>query len=196
MSVEKITSKILEDAKAQADAITLDANLRAEGIVSDAKESAESLMESYKTRGEEEKLKLIDRKKSVAEIDGRKITLGVKQELIDKAFKAAAEKIASMESDKYIDFLVEKIKASGVKEGEIVMNPNQREEIGTKFVDRLNQAFATDAETKGFTLSEETVDAIGGFMVKNGQIYMNGTLENLIEEEYGEIVSSVVEKLF
>ncbi len=196
MSVEKITSKILEDAKAQADAITLDANLRAEGIVNDAKESAESLMESYKTRGEEEKLKLIDRKKSVAEIDGRKITLGVKQELIDKAFNAAAEKIASMESDKYIDFLVEKIKASGVKEGEIVMNPNQREEIGTKFVDRLNQAFATDAETKGFTLSEETVDAIGGFMVKNGQIYMNGTLENLIEEEYGEIVSSVVEKLF
>ncbi|MFR5262528.1 MAG: V-type ATP synthase subunit E [Christensenellales bacterium] len=196
MSVEKITSKILEDAKAQADAITLDANLRAEGIVNDAKESAESLMESYKTRGEEEKLKLIDRKKSVAEIDGRKITLGVKQEFIDKAFKAAAEKIASMESDKYVDFLVEKIKASGVKEGEIVMNPNQREEIGTKFVDRLNQAFATDAETKGFTLSEETVDAIGGFMVKNGQIYMNGTLENLIEEEYGEIVSSVVEKLF
>ena len=196
MSVEKITSKILEDAKAQADAITLDANLRAEGIVNDAKESAESLMESYKTRGEEEKLKLIDRKKSVAEIDGRKITLGVKQELIDKAFNAAAEKIASMESDKYIDFLVEKIKASGVKEGEIVMNPNQREEIGTKVVDRLNQAFATDAETKGFTLSEETVDAIGGFMVKNGQIYMNGTLENLIEEEYGEIVSSVVEKLF
>lgn len=196
MSVEKITSKILEDAKAQADAITLDANLRAEGIVNDAKESAESLMESYKTRGEEEKLKLIDRKKSVAEIDGRKITLGVKQELIDKAFNAAAEKIASMESDKYVDFLVEKIKASGVKEGEIVMNPNQREEIGTKFVDRLNQAFATDAETKGFTLSEETVDAIGGFMVKNGQIYMNGTLENLIEEEYGEIVSSVVEKLF
>ena len=194
MSVEKITSKILEDAKAQADAITLDANLRAEGIVNDAKESAESLMESYKTRGEEEKLKLIDRKKSVAEIDGRKITLGVKQELIDKAFKAAAEKIASMESDKYIDFLVEKIKASGVKEGEIVMNPNQREEIGTKFVDRLN--LASDAEFKGFTLSDETVDAVGGFMVKKGQIYMNGTLENLIEEEYGNIVSSVVEKLF
>ena len=33
-------------------------------------------------------------------------------------------------------------------------------------------------------------------MVKDGQIYMNGTLENLIEEEYGNIVSSVVEKLF
>ncbi|MDD7513218.1 MAG: V-type ATP synthase subunit E family protein [Clostridiales bacterium] len=196
MSVEKITSKILEDAKAQADAITLDANLRAEGIVNEAKENAESLFESYKTRGEEEKLKLIDRKKSVAEIDGRKITLGVKQEIIDKAFKIAAEKIASMENDKYIDFLVEKIKASGIREGEIVMNPTQREEIGTKLVEKLNQNLAFDAEFKGFTLSDETVDAVGGFMVKKGQIYMNGTLENLIEEEYGNIVSSVVEKLF
>lgn len=196
MSVEKITSKILEDAKAQADAITLDANLRAEGIVNEAKENAESLFESYKTRGEEEKLKLIDRKKSVAEIDGRKITLGVKQEIIDKAFKIAAEKIASMENDKYIDFLFEKIKASGIREGEIVMNPTQREEIGTKLVEKLNQNLASDAEFKGFTLSDETVDAVGGFMVKKGQIYMNGTLENLIEEEYGNIVSSVVEKLF
>lgn len=196
MSVEKITSKILEDAKAQADAITLGANLRAEGIVNEAKENAESLIESYKTRGEEEKLKLIDRKKSVAEIDGRKITLGVKQEIIDKAFKLAAEKISSMEDDKYIEFLVEKIQASGVRSGEIVMNSNQREKIGTKLVDKLNQTFTTDAGNKGFTLSEETVDAVGGFMVKDGQIYMNGTLENLIEEEYGNIVSSVVEKLF
>ena len=76
------------------------------------------------------------------------------------------------------------------------MNPNQREKIGTKLVDKLNQTFTTDAGNKGFTLSEETVDAVGGFMVKDGQIYMNGTLENLIEEEYGNIVSSVVEKLF
>ena len=196
MSVEKITSKILEDAKAQADAITLDANLRAEGIVDEAKENAESLIESYKTRGEEEKLKLIERKKSVAEIDGRKITLGVKQGIIDKAFQMAAEKIASMENDKYIDFLFEKIKASGIREGEIVMNPTQREEIGANLVDKLNQNLLADAELKGFTLSDETVDAVGGFMVKKGQIYMNGTLENLIEEEYGNIVSSVVEKLF
>ena len=196
MSVEKITSKILEDAKAQADAITLDANLRAEGIVNEAKENAESLIESYKTRGEEEKLKLIDRKKSVAEIDGRKITLGVKQEIIDKAFKIAAEKIASMENDKYIDFLVEKIKASGIKAAGPPASPTQREEIGTKLVEKLNQNLASDAEFKGFTLSDETVDAVGGFMVKKGQIYMNGTLENLIEEEYGNIVSSVVEKLF
>lgn len=196
MSVEKITSKILDDAKAQADAITLDANLRAEGIVNEAKGNAESLIESYKTRGEEEKIKLIERKKSVAEIDGRKITLALKQEIIDKAFKVAAEKISSMEDDKYVEFLVEKIKASGVKSGEIVMNPNQREKIGAKLVDRLNKTIAADAGNKGFTLSEETIDAVGGFMVKDGQIYMNGTLENLIEEEYGKIVSSVVEKLF
>ena len=196
MSVEKITSKILEDAKAQADAITLDANLRAEGIVNEAKGNAESLIESYKSRGEEEKLKLIERKKSVAEIDGRKITLGLKQQIIDKAFKVAAEKISSMEDDKYIEFLIEKIKSSGVKSGEIVMNPNQREKIGAKLVDRLNQTFGTDVGNKGFTLSEETINAVGGFMVKDGQIYMNGTLENLIEEEYGKIVSSVVEKLF
>ena len=196
MSVEKITSKILDDAKAQADAITLDANLRAEGIVNEAKGNAESLIESYKSRGEEEKLKLIERKKSVAEIDGRKITLGLKQQIIDKAFKVAAEKISSMEDDKYIEFLIEKIKSSGVKSGEIVMNPNQREKIGAKLVDRLNQTFGTDVGNKGFTLSEETINAVGGFMVKDGQIYMNGTLENLIEEEYGKIVSSVVEKLF
>ncbi len=195
MSVEKITSKILEDARAQADAITGDAKLRADGIIKDAQEKAEKLLEDYKARGEEEKGKLIDRKKSVADIDGRKLTLEVKQRIIDKTFALASEKIASMDEDKYIDFLVGKIEKSGIKDGDVVMNSQQREKIGPKLVDELNKRIS-GAEDRGFTLSEETRKMVGGFMIKQGQVYMNGTLENLLEEEQGEIISSVVEKLF
>ena len=195
MSVEKITSKILEDARAQADAITGDAKLRADGIIKDAQEKAEKLLEDYKARGEEEKGKLIDRKKSVADIDGRKLTLEVKQRIIDKTFALASEKIASMDEDKYIDFLVGKIEKSGIKDGDVVMNSQQREKIGPKLVDELNKRIS-GAEDGGFTLSEETRKMVGGFMIKQGQVYMNGTLENLLEEEQGEIISSVVEKLF
>lgn len=195
MSVEKITSKILDDAKAQADAITGDARLRADGIIKDAREKAAKLLEDYKARGEEEKGKLIDRKKSVAEIDGRKLTLEVKQKIINKTFALASEKIASMDENKYIDFLVRNIEKSGIKDGEIVMNKEQSGKIGPRFVDELNRR-VSGAQEGGFVLSKETRNMVGGFMVKQGQVYMNGTLENLLEEEQGEMISSVVEKLF
>lgn len=195
MSVEKITSKILEDAKAQADAITGDAKLRADGIIRDAREKADKLIEDYRARGEEEKCKLIDRKKSVAEIDGRKLTLEVKQKIIRNTFTLASEKIAAMDKDKYIEFLIGKIQKSGIADGAIVMNKEQREKIGPELVDELNRRIS-GVKDGGFTLSDETRNMVGGFMVKRGQVYMNGTLENLMEEEQGEIMPSVVEKLF
>lgn len=197
MSVEKITSKILEDAKFQADSILTDAKLRADGIIKDAQDRAEGLLEEYKARGEEERNKLIERKKSVAEIDGRKLTLQVKQDMIGKAFELAADKIANMDKEKYIDFLCESINASGISGGEIVMNENQRNELGEELVEAVNERIKSETDGgNSFVLSEETRPIIGGFMIKKGDIYFNGSLENLLQEERDKIISSVVEKLF
>lgn len=197
MSVEKITSKILEDAKFQADSIMVDAKLRADSIIKDAQEKADSLLEDYKTRGEEERNKLIERKKSVAEIDGRKLTLQIKQDMIGKAFQLAADKIANMDREKYIEFLRHSIEDSGIFSGEILMNETQRKELGKELVDAANKGIKSEAgEETSFVLSEETRPMVGGFMIKKGDIYFNGSLENLLLEEKEKIISSVVEKLF
>ncbi|XVG95411.1 V-type ATP synthase subunit E [Eubacteriales bacterium KG127] len=197
MSVEKITSKILEDAKFQADSILTDAKLRADGIIKDAQDRAESLLKEYKTRGEEERDKLIERKKSVAEIDGRKLTLQIKQDVIGKAFDLAADKIANMEKDKYIVFLCDVIESSGISGGEIVMNETQRNQLGKELVKAVNERMKGElVGENSFVLSEETKSMIGGFMIKKGDIYFNGSLENLLQEEKDKIISSVAEKLF
>jgi hypothetical protein len=48
----------------------------------------------------------------------------------------------------------------------------------------------------GITLSGETRNIKGGFMLKNGSVYINGTVEALIDEARDELVTEVAQVLF
>ncbi len=239
MSIEKITSKIIGDAEQAASAVRADAAEKCDEIIRAAEAKAEEILADGQRRGAEEKEKLITRKKSVADIDGRKMILETKQKLISQCFDAAADRIVSLEKDRYIAFLtalvkktgekegekmiletkqklisqcfdaaadrivsLEKdryiafltalVKKTGEKEGELILNPNDRSRLGEELISALN------AEIEGcrITLSSETRSIRGGFLLKKGLIYMNGTVEMLIEEAREKLAGEVASQLF
>ena len=192
MSIEKITEVILADAEKTAKATLDKAEAESREIIAVAEKKAEKLIEETGVKGIDEKEKLISRKKAVAEIDGRKIILEAKQQLISECFEKATEKIISMEKADYLEFLAAIVKTTDLTEGELIFNKKEAAEIGPDLVKYLNE----DLPGSKISLSSETRNIRGGLVLKNGAIYMNGTIEALMEEAKETLTGEVAQVLF
>ena len=80
MSIEKITSRILGEAEAERDITLAEARARSEAVLAEAEKNAATLLADAERRGKIEKDKIITRRKSVADIDCRKVFKKKKQE--------------------------------------------------------------------------------------------------------------------
>ena len=192
MSIEKITSKIISDAEAEAAKITEASKAECDKVIEEAKAKAAVLISDAEENGIADKEKLIARRSSVADIDGRKLILHEKQKYIAECFDKTAEKLVSMEKKEYIEFLVSIVKNTGETEGELILSEKDSSEIGADLVAEVNKAI----EGGAFTLSKETRKIKGGFILRNGSVFMNGTFEALIEDAKEKLIGEVAGQLF
>lgn len=192
MSIEKITSKIIGDAEKEAKSVLDEAQASCDAILKKAREEADEILARAEKTGQTDREKLINRRKSVAEIDGRKILLEEKQKLISACFDKAVEEIASMKPEAYVDFLTSLLKSTNETEGELILNEKDRGAIGEKLVKAAEKALPGSR----LTLSGETRDIEGGFLLKKGSVYVNGTVEALMDEAREELVGEVAARLF
>lgn len=192
MSIEKITTAIIEEATAESEQILNSAAIKSSGVIDQLKKRIKIETEEAVAAAKEEREKIISRRKSVADIDAKKIVLQKKQELIDKSFDDAIESLLSMEEGKYIDFLANLGKSSGFKEGNLIFNEKERDAIGEKVVAKL-QADVTGGQ---FKLSQETRNLKGGYMLQKGQIYINNSVEAIVDEKRQELTGDVASIMF
>lgn len=192
MSVEKITSKIISDAEEHAKVTLDEAKVKCDAILAEASRQAEAVLEDAKQQGIEEKEKTIARKKAVADIDGRKMVLEAKQNLISACFEKAVDKLSSMEPKAYIEFLAGLVAKTGITEGELILNEKDKSAVGRDLTDYISK----NLKDSKITLSEETRNIRGGFLLKQGSVYMNGTIEALVEEAKEELIGEVAGVLF
>ena len=192
MSIEKITGKIIGEAEESREQMLAEARAKAEEIISAAEKQAAAHMASEKARGLADKEKLISRRKSVSDIDCRKVILQQKQDLIASCFAQATTAITQMPEAAYLDLLVALGKQTGLAAGKLIFNAKERQTIGAKVVDALN------AQTEGgkFVLAEETRTLQGGFLLQAGNVYMNNTIEALVEESRDALSAEIAEMLF
>ena len=132
------------------------------------------------------------RKASVAELEARKMRLGAKQEAISKCFDEALLRLAKLPEETYVDLLARTIESSGADGGELLLTAADRARIGEKLVRRVNEG----GKAGKLTLSEKTISATGGFVLKKGAVELNSTLEVMVEAVRGEVTPKVVETLF
>lgn len=192
MSIEKITSKIVSDAESTAQVTLDEAKAECDAILARADSEAEKVLKEAQERGQSEKEKLISRRKAVADIDGRKIILEEKQKLIAECFDEAIERISSMKKEEYVTFLVGLVKKTGETEGQLILNERDAASVGADLVNVLSKELADSK----ITLSKETKNIKGGFLLKKGSIYINGTVEALVEEAKEDLVGEVAAQLF
>ena len=122
MGIENITSKIIADAKGEADVMAKEVQASAESIKSEAEKKAARIVDDAKAKGAVDKEKQLTSRRAVAVIDGRNIVLGYKQKIISQCFEEAEDRVAGLSDKEYMDFLCGCVKASGNTEGEIFLN--------------------------------------------------------------------------
>lgn len=192
MSIEKITAKILDDAQSQADAVLQEAREKRDAILEAAKAEAAEILAEAERSGGQEREKRMERRKAVAEIDGRKIVLQEKQAKITACFEAAAQKIVDMEPQAYVDFLTALLRETGATEGELIFNERDRAAVGPA----VCEAAAKAVKDCRITVSEETRDIRGGFLLRQGAVYINETIEAMIDSAKEELTGEVAARLF
>ena len=192
MSIEKITSKIISEAQELRDKTLSEAAAQSDAVLAEARKKAEEMVEDSRKRGAEEKEKIISRRKSVADIDCRKVFLAKKQELIGQCFDRAVDDIIAMDKDRYTELLTALGTNSGMTGGQLIFNEKERADIGQKVVDALNSRI----EGGSFSLSEETRPLRGGYMLMCGQTFINNTIEALVEEARPELTAEVARMMF
>ena len=188
---EKIIAHIEADANAQAEAILAEAAAKCADIKAKYEEEASRLYsdrirEGVKTCQDQE-----DGALRISRMEARKSVLAVKQEMVEKSFDLAQEKIVSLPEDRYVAFLAGLAKnAAGTGEEEVILNERDHAAIGGKLIQAIN------AEGAHMTLADETRDIAGGLILRRGSIEANCSVELLVELCKGEMASKLADILF
>ena len=171
-----------------------------------------------------------DRIKAVREmivakdVEARKTALATKQELVERAYALALEKLCALPEKEYTEVLAKLlVQASSTGREEVVFSSQDRERIGKAAVARANEMLAAAAApdlpsasgkvgeilgkvvagvsaiaqgTAMLSLSEETRPMRGGFILKDQNVEVNCTFETLVRLQRAETAGAVAKKLF
>ena len=191
MSIEKIASKIENDAKAVAQENIDVAKKQAWEIVDDANKKAKAITDAGEKDGVDARDKQVVRRKAVASIDGRNVMLAKKQELIDECFREAIDKVVSGDSEKYLDFMVSAVKAQGLTKGTIALS-----EADQKLSADLAKKLAKEIPGSEFEISGEPANIRGGLICTAGTTSYNASIEAIAEDIRGDVSAEVAAVLF
>lgn len=196
--LDKMKEKIRTDALRRADEIIAAAEQEADEIRKNAEKEAQGFREKSEESGKIEAQKAYERTVSAAKMEAKKRLLAAKQEIMDDCFRRAREAVLAMPTSAYEDFLIEQI-VSAAEDGteQLILSNRDKEKLSLlRFVARVNSRMADSGEKAGIVLSEETVDASAGFLLKKGDVVINCTLDALLASKREEIEVELAAILF
>ena len=197
MSLEKILERIKQDAQNEVDRIKSRTSAAADEIVKKAQAEAEALkaqaLEDAKSEAEQRKDRLI----ATARLDLRKARLAEKQDAIDAAFREAVESLLNMEDAEYRKILRDMI-LPNVQTGdeELILSERDKTGLGEKLLEEVNHQLTESGKEGKLTLSQDTYDILGGFVLRRGDIELNSSFETLLKSSRDDLESEVSRILF
>ena len=193
--IEKITDKIIADARTDAQAVIDEARREAEEIGASAEARAEAIAKTYSARADELRADLESRTESASASERRNASLNARARLVDRVFNEARDRILAMDGEEYYAFLegllgrviADRATCDAANEAgtdeydefdryELSLNERDAEKYGQ----RLVKAFGGKAGEKKLVLSGEKAPIDGGFMLRWGQVDMNCSISGLI----------------
>ncbi|NLL37110.1 MAG: hypothetical protein GX256_06275 [Fretibacterium sp.] len=191
MSLADIKAKITAEAQEQIKELEAQNKAHIDEITRRSDAEVKAIRDSYKTRLAQEEPEVLKRREIVAELDAKKVDLGVKQRLVNEAFDAALTKLADLTGDKYIDFVGTLMDKAVVTGKETVLVGQNEKHITSSWLDDYNAAHNTS-----LTLSDKRLAISGGFVLRNERIDINCSWEMLLKDIRPDIEPAVIKKMF
>ena len=190
--IEKITQRIASDAQAEVDRILGDAREEAARITANYREQADAEAQELDAKNERAAAEQEERLISAAQMKASRFLLAAKQEMVEKAYIQALDKLCAMPEEQYVAVLADLlVKASSNGKEEAVFSKEDREQVGKAAVEKANQLSG-----KQLRLSEETQPIRGGFILKDKNVEVNCAFETLVRLQKAETAGAVVKTLF
>lgn len=192
--IGKIISRISGDAQAEIDAVLTKAKAEAAEITARYETQGRADAEVILKRGEKAATERGERLASVTQLECRKANLAAKQEVLDKAFEAAKQKLLALPEEQCIALLADlAAQASSTGREKLIFSPADRARIGKAVVMAANEKLA---QTAMLTLAEETRPIEGGFILSSGSVEVNCTFGTLIRLQRDALAAEVAKVLF
>lgn len=189
--IEKITARIEADAQAEIEHMLREARAEAEHRISSYQTQADTEAAELARRNESNAVEREERLVSAAQMEVRKDCLAVKQEMIEKAYELALEKLHTLPKERYTEVLTTLLlKASSTGREEVIFSPEDQKQVGKVVLEKAN-ACGTH-----LTLSDETRPIRGGFILRDDRVEVNCTFETLVRLQKAETAGAVAKQLF
>lgn len=161
MSKESIISNILSTANTEAETILAEAREKASALQQDDLAFAEATMCEAEEKAKREELLAIERAKSVAALDVKKLLLKAKQDKIAEVFEKAEKAFIDMDEKKYNDFIISMLEKYLEKGDEVVFAKADENRVGkaVKFIKEKGNSYRMDgAFSAGVVLENKSAD--------------------------------------
>ena len=157
-------------------------------------------------------------------MEARKTLLSARQEMVERAYQRALEKLCSLPREQYVELLAAMlVRASSTGREEVMFSPEDQGDAGRAAVARANELLAKAAApelplgdgavasflnkvaanvsalaqgTAMLTVSEEARPIRGGFILRDGRIEINCAFDALIRAEREQTAGAVAKLLF
>ena len=223
--IEKITAKIAQNAQAEISKLAAETDQKVQAIRDNAAAQAQQEANEIVERGRNAAGERLERLKSASQMERRKLELAAKQEVLGEAFALALEKLCTLPEKEYIALLTKlALEASSSGKEQLIFSQKDRARVGKQvvmaanetlvkerapslpeevtkskvgaFVDKLVHNTTAVVTGTGLTLSEETRDIRGGFIMVDGDVEINCAFETLVRLQREQVEKQVADALF
>ncbi|MBQ7544105.1 MAG: V-type ATP synthase subunit E [Synergistaceae bacterium] len=191
MALADIKAKIKAESQAQIKALEAENDAKVREISRTVNAEIKAVQDAYAARLAKEEPEVLRRREIVAELDAKRVDLGVRQRLVTEAFEASLKQLVEMAPDKYVKF-ADRLMAQAVVTGhEVVFVGTNEKHLDQRWLDGYNASHSTS-----LTLSPERLPISGGFVLRNDRIDTNCSWDMLIEDARADIETEVLKRLF
>ncbi len=216
--LEKITERILADAKERARGILENAQEDCRRMAAEYAERAERIRENIAARAEREGEEMVARARSAVAMTRRDILLAAKARALDETFEAAKAQICATDYGKYRELLVALLSCALIEQAkneqksiemgdevtefdtfEVFMNQKDRAQFGEYVLDgarKNTERRIGSARAAKLRLADVPADIDGGLILRYGNTETNCSISALLAEMRRELEGKISAILF
>jgi len=195
--VQRIKDKILLEAETNARDRLEAARAEAGAIVADAERQRALAERDADNRIEIGKSGQLRRNDATLHSEERKQSLAIRQQLVEEAFAKASSALLTLPDARYAELLAAMLLEAGWRgNAELVVSKSDQTRLGAAWLTELDARRAA-AGLDGMTaFSADNLPDQGGFVVRVGDVEINGTLPVILSGIRPALEQNVVKALF
>ena len=187
---DKILNRIKSDCDEKIKEIEIQASEKCDEILAEAKGQAEKISAQIAEQAKKKIAQINATSKSRAELEVRNTLLKKRRSEIDRTVDGILDYLLNLSDSDYFEFIYKLASQLDGMSGVIAMNSKDKSRLPKDFTDRLAEA-GLKAE-----VSDDTVEIVGGFILKHGDIEENMGFGALIDAKRDELEDYINRELF